>query len=76
MHTWRKMRQYLCEQFLPLDQEQVLYCMYQECQQWQRLVNEYTEKFYQLTIYMKQLVSHYINGLREQIMDELSLHIV
>lgn len=43
--TWRRMKQYMMDKFLPEDYEQILYKMYIECSQGKRTVTEYTAEF-------------------------------
>ena len=73
------MKRLLQGRFLPLDYEQFLYQQYQNCQQANRTINEYTKKFYRLNAQVNlsetedQLIVRYIGGLKLVIQDRLAL---
>ena len=69
----------LREKFLPSDYQLSLYRQLQNLRQRLLTVREYTEEFYKISIRAGQIqdtqekVARYINGLRMEIQDELSM---
>lgn len=74
------MKQHICDRFLPLNYEHQLYKQYQEFSQKNRTLIEYVDEFYKLNDMNNlqeteiRLVSRFLNGLKDQIRDKLSLH--
>ena len=77
--TWRKMKRLMFARFLPVDYEQTLYSLYQNCRQYSRSVSEYAEEFMrlasrnQLSESDAQQVARFNNGLRYDIQAIISL---
>ncbi|GJS46089.1 putative receptor protein kinase ZmPK1 [Tanacetum coccineum] len=73
IRTWRKMKRVMFARFLPVDYEQTLYSLYQNCRQYSRTVSEYAEEFMrlasrnQLSESDAQQVARFNNGLRYDI---------
>ncbi|GJV98067.1 putative receptor protein kinase ZmPK1 [Tanacetum coccineum] len=73
IRTWRKMKRVMFARFLPVDYEQTLYSLYQNCRQYSRTVSEYVEEFTrlasrnQLSESDAQQVARFNNGLRYDI---------
>lgn len=80
--TWRRMKQYMMERFLPENYEQILYKMYIECAQGKRTVTEYTAEFLRfserndLEETENQKVARYISGLKDSIQEKMGLQTV
>ena len=76
---WDRMVDKLKKQFIPVDHELHLFKKMQGLKQVGKLVQEYTEEFYQLPIRAghaeanKEKVARYLSGLRPSIQEELSL---
>nr|GEX47999.1 RNA-directed DNA polymerase [Tanacetum cinerariifolium] len=72
IRTWRKMKRVMFARFLPVDYEQMLYSLYQNCRQSTQTVTEYAEEFMRLAS-RNQLsesdaqVARFNNGLRYDI---------
>ncbi|GJW37932.1 RNA-directed DNA polymerase [Tanacetum coccineum] len=79
IRTWRKMKRVMFARFLPVDYEQTLYSLYQNCRQSSQTVTEYAEEFMrlasrnQLSEYDAQQVEGFNNGLRYDIQALISL---
>ncbi|KAL1204461.1 hypothetical protein V5N11_004047 [Cardamine amara subsp. amara] len=80
--TWRRMKQYMMERFLPEDYEHILYKMYIDCVQGKRTVTEYTAEFLRfserndLEENKNQKVARYVSGLKISIQEEIGLQTV
>ena len=78
--SWPEMRQLMRSRFLPADYEQELYRSFMNCTQGKRTVTEYTDEFYRLSSRVNmvesenQRVSRYIEGLKDEIKDQMLLH--
>lgn len=55
IRTWQRMRRLMEGKHLPLDYQQDMFRMYQECKQQSRTIDAYTEEFYRLSTH-KDLV--------------------
>ncbi|CAN6338117.1 unnamed protein product [Urochloa humidicola] len=71
------MKALLKARFLPADYEQILFTEFQNCTQGNRSVSDYTEEFLRLQVRCNlvetedQQVARYINGLHEDIQEQL-----
>ncbi|KAI6691341.1 hypothetical protein NL676_028169 [Syzygium grande] len=80
IRSWGQMKQKLKKRFLPTDYEQLLFQQFQNCRQSNRSVQAYTEEFLRLSARNNldeseaQQTARYINGLRLNIQDRVSLH--
>jgi hypothetical protein len=80
--TWRRMKQFMMERFLPEDYEEILYKMYIECVQGKTTVIEYTSEFLcfskrnDLGETENQIVARYISGLKGSIQEKMGLQTV
>lgn len=80
IRTWERMKEMLKVRFLPPDYEQLLFQQFQNCKQLSRSVQVYTEEFLRLSARNNlaeseaQQTARYINGLRLNIQDRVSLH--
>ena len=79
INSWNRMTTKLRGKFLPQDYKMVLFRQLQNIKQKSMTVREFTEEFYKVNIRYKHMedtpkrVARYINGLRFDIQDELSL---
>ncbi|GJU39383.1 RNA-directed DNA polymerase [Tanacetum coccineum] len=79
IRTWRKMKRVMFARFLPVDYEQTLCSLYQNCRQSSQTVTEYAEEFMrlasrnQLSESDAQQVARFNNGLRYDIQAIVSL---
>ncbi|GKB20420.1 putative nucleotidyltransferase, ribonuclease H, partial [Tanacetum coccineum] len=77
--SWRKMKKLLRENFIRHNYQRLMYQRLQNLKQGTKSVEDYTTEFYQLIswndiqVTKDQLVSHYIGGLRVQIMDSVNM---
>lgn len=77
--SWTKIKRLMTARFLPPDYTQQLFQKYQRCSQGSRSVSEYTEEFYRLGARCnlsetpEQQTARYINGLRFNIREKMSL---
>jgi hypothetical protein len=82
VRMWLKMKKLVRAWFLPPDYEQILYQQYHNCQQGSRSVTDYTKEFYRLDSWNNlsetkgQQVARSVDGLRLNIQDQVTLHIV
>ncbi|GJV19781.1 putative receptor protein kinase ZmPK1 [Tanacetum coccineum] len=73
IRTWRKMKRVMFARFLPVDYEQTLNSLYQNCRKYSRTVSEYAEEFMRLASRNElsesdaQQVARFNNGLRYDI---------
>ncbi|GJR55869.1 putative reverse transcriptase domain-containing protein [Tanacetum coccineum] len=77
--SWRKIKKLLRENFIPHNYQRLMYQQLQNLKQGTKAVEDYTTEFYQLIARNDiqetegQLISHYIGGLRVQIMDSVNM---
>ncbi|XP_030541868.2 uncharacterized protein LOC115749270 [Rhodamnia argentea] len=80
VRMWNRMKRMLKSRFLPTDHEQLLFQQFQNCKRTNRTVQAYTEEFLRLSVRNNlaesdvQQTARYINGLRLNIQDRVSLH--
>ena len=73
VHTWHKMKQLLRKMCQPLDNEQILYQQYIDCNQRYKSVSDYVDEFYKLRARLNlaktevQKVSKFISSLKDSI---------
>ncbi|GKA78117.1 transposon ty3-I gag-pol polyprotein, partial [Tanacetum coccineum] len=77
--SWERMERELRRRFLPPNHDQILFNLLQNCAQGNRSVEVYTAEFHRLSSRNdlseteSQQVTRYINGLRPEIQDRISL---
>ena len=77
--SWDRMITKMKEKFIPIDYQITLFRRMQNLRQKLMTVKEYTKEFYRLNIRAghrdidDEKVSRYLNGLRYEIQDELSM---